>query len=433
MSQNGGYDPRNGNAQNQQNLPPAYQYDPYRVQYATQQPKQEKKKPGGSIGIVVACTLSAALIGGMLGGLGGMAIGYNLAPAQQNVQGMEELQSAVEDLAARVLEGELQLSAAGAFPVANANAGMSVADIAKKVSPSVVAINTMSTSRQSTFFGTYESENPGSGSGVIISGDGYIVTNHHVIAGANSIKVILQGGTEYDAELVGRDRRTDIAILKIDASGLPAVEIGDSANLSVGDIAVAIGNPLGELAGSVTQGIISAKEREITIENTSMNLLQFDAPVNPGNSGGALVNARGQLVGIVNAKTQAVGVEGIGFAIPIDDVKDVIDDIVKVGYVTGRLKVGISTKDVTEEIHKAYDLPIGAYIGEIEEFSAAERAGLKVGDVIIRFDGEKITEGARLSQIRDLHKAGDVIEVVVIREGKELTFELVLLEDITGD
>jgi serine protease Do len=241
--------------------------------------------------------------------------------------------------------------------------------------------------------------------------------------------VTLSDGTEYSAQLIGRDPDTDIAIIKIDATGLTAAEFGTSGDLQVGDIAIAIGNPLGTLAGSVTQGIISATEREITIDNTKMNVLQFDAAINQGNSGGALVNDKGQLVGVVNAKSFAVGVEGLGFAIPIDDVREIIDAIVSgTPLGTGIARLGVTTRTVTQEISDMYDVPVGAYVTEVEAFSAAERAGIKVGDVITSFAGQDVTKNEDLSTIRDQHEIGDVLEVTINRNGEEMTLELTLLE-----
>ncbi len=399
----------------------SYQYTHQQAQngsYGGQQPPQREKKKGIA-GIVVACTLSAALLGGTIGGIGGVAVGYGLAPKAQ-VQTQQQ---------AGTIE---QQAAAGpsAVPVATNASAMTIAEIAAKVSPSVVAIDATVTTQQMTPFGPLQSEGQGSGSGVIISKDGYIVTNNHVVDGAKTITVYLQDGTQYEAKLVGRDSKTDIAILKVEADNLPAAEIGASGALKVGDIAIAIGNPLGELAGSVTQGIISATEREITIEDETMNLLQFDAAINPGNSGGALVNGNGQVVGIVNAKSSAIGVEGIGFAIPIDDVKDVIDDIVVNGYVTGRPKMGLGTVTVTEEVSKAYNLPIGAYVQNIENFSAAEKAGLKIGDVITSLGGEEVKSNDDLIAIRDKHAPGDTLDMVIVRDGQEMTLQLTLMEDI---
>ncbi len=211
--------------------------------------------------------------------------------------------------------------------------GISIADIASMNSDSVVEI-TISATATNVLLGKYTTT--GSGSGVIISSDGYILTNNHVVESAKDINIRLHDGTEYVAKVIGTDSKTDIAVLKVDATNLKPVTIGDSDKLVVGETAVVIGNPLGELGGTVTNGIISALEREITLDGSKMNLIQTNAAINPGNSGGGLFNSKGELVGIVVAKSSGLDIEGLGFAIPINDVKDVISDILNLGYVSGR-------------------------------------------------------------------------------------------------
>jgi serine protease Do len=303
---------------------------------------------------------------------------------------------------------------------------LSITEINNKVSPSVVLIQIQAVS--SNVFGQQESTS-GSGSGIIISEDGYILTNNHVIDGANKITVELVSGKTYSGTIIGKDPQTDLAVIKIDGTGLSYATLGDSSIVEVGDLAIAIGNPLGAEGGTLTVGVISALNREVTIENVTMNLFQTDAAVNPGNSGGALVNEYGEVIGIVNAKTSAVGIEGLGYAIPINDAKTVIEDLMNKGYVSGRLKIGIATKDITEELAAYYNLPIGIYVSAVEEGSPAEKAGILVEDIIIGVDGSDVLTTAELGAIRDSHKIGDSIKILLSRNGKEVVVTLVLEED----
>ncbi len=302
---------------------------------------------------------------------------------------------------------------------------LSIAQINSKVSPSVVFIGI--TYKTSNFFGQTESASA-SGSGIILSADGYILTNNHVVATADEITVKLSTGENYTAKLVGADDQTDLAVIKIDVSGLTAAELGDSSKVQVGDLAVAIGNPLGTLEGTLTAGVISALNRSITIDNITMNLIQTDAAVNPGNSGGALANRFGQVIGIVNAKTSAVGIEGLGYAIPINEAKNVADDLIKNGYVGGRIRLGISTKDITKDLADYYSLPVGVYVVDVSSGSIADKAGIKSGDVIIGVDGKDISTGAELQAIRDSHKVGDSIKILLVRNGKEKSVTMVFEE-----
>ncbi len=296
-------------------------------------------------------------------------------------------------------------------------------DIASKCGPSVVEISTESVSSGNSPFGQYVSE--GAGSGIVFSSDGYIVTNYHVIEGASTIKVQTTDGTSYDASVVGGDEDSDLAVLKIDAEGLTAVTVGDSDSLEVGDAAIAIGNPLGELGGTVTTGIISALDREITIDDVTMTLLQTDAAINPGNSGGGLFDANGNLIGIVNAKESQTGVEGLGFAIPINDALDTIEEIIENGSVSSENKaaLNVSLSDSTSSSSYYFNdsTEEGCYIVQIVEGGAADQAGLEANDRIVKFDGEEITSSSQVKSIISKHKVGDEVEIVVERDGKEVT------------
>lgn len=291
---------------------------------------------------------------------------------------------------------------------------------------SVVEIQTESVTNGSNPFQQYVSS--GAGSGVILTQDGYIVTNHHVIEDANSITVRTRSGDEYNASLVGSDEQSDLAVLKIDASGLTPAVLGDSTTLEVGDLAIAIGNPLGELGGSVTSGIISALDREMTIDGQTMTLLQTDAAVNPGNSGGGLFNANGDLIGIVNAKSSGENVEGIGFAIPISTATDIIDELIANGEVTSRPTLGVSLYNVEDEM-TASQLGVdstGVYIVQIVDGGAADNAGLRSGDRIVSVDGSKVSSASDVRAALNKHKIGESISITVERNGQTQDFDVAL-------
>jgi serine protease Do len=271
----------------------------------------------------------------------------------------------------------------------------------------------------------------GAGSGVVVSSDGYIVTNAHVVEDAGKITVTLKDGTEYEATLVGSDSQTDIAVLKIDADDLTPVIFGDSADLVVGDTAIVIGNPLGQLGGTVTVGIISALDRQITIDDEVMTLLQTDAAVNPGNSGGGLFNIYGELVGIVNAKSSGEDVEGLGFAIPVDLVKTAISDIIEYGYVTGRADVGLTFIDISDSFTAmSYRVSeYGVYILNVEEGSNAENAGLSAGLIVTAVNGQDISSVSEINAAIEKLNIGDTLSITVKNGSKTKTYDYVLAED----
>ena len=312
-------------------------------------------------------------------------------------------------------------------------AGLSVAEVANIAAASVVEITTEAVSND-FFFGQYV--NQGAGSGVIISSDGYIATNNHVIDGASKITVRLTNGEEYQAKLIGTDPQTDVAVIKVEDAKLQPVTYGDSDSLAVGDTAIAIGNPLGKLGGTVTNGIISALNREIQLENQKMTLLQTNAAINPGNSGGGLFNDQGQLIGLVVAKSggssSGTSIEGLGFAIPVNVVKEVVKSIMDVGYVQGRPVLGVSVVEINS-VEKAYQYGVnqlGLYIGKLTEGTKAEKGGLKVGDCIVAVGETQVTSMADLKQILQQHKVGETVTVLVSREGKLVTLHVELSESV---
>lgn len=341
---------------------------------------------------------------------------------------------------------------------------LSISEIAEKCRTSVVAIETETTvvynydsNYYSPFGGMFgfpgygygygypdsrgtqrEYTQTGAGSGIILSEDGYILTNYHVISGVDKITVYVmpdeEGAEEatYEAKLIGSSESHDVAVLKIEAEGLNAASFGDSDQLEIGELAVAIGNPLGTVHGSVTAGIISAKEQELTIDDVTINAIQTDASINPGNSGGALFDSYGNVIGLVYAKSSSVSIEGMGYAIPVNDIKELVTSMindpesVKAQTKGSQIMLGITIIDVTEDMSKQYSMPVGVYIREVSEFSAAERAGLMKGDIIVEFSGKPVTCADDLNAIKAEHSSGDVVPVKIDRNGKEFTLEIVL-------
>ncbi len=279
----------------------------------------------------------------------------------------------------------------------------------------------------------YQTTSAASGSGFIVTDTGYIITNFHVIEDSDSITVSLFNGNTYDAALMGYDESNDLAVLKIEAEGLSPVILGDSDNLNVGDSVVAIGNPLGELTFSLTSGSISAKDREVTMSNSlTMNLLQTDCAINSGNSGGALFNLYGEVIGITNAKYSSSGsetsIDNIGFAIPINEVRTIVESIIEKGYYS-KPYLGVGAQDVSRE-YQIYGLPQGAAIQTITEGGPAEAAGLQVGDIITQFGDTRITGRADLSTAIDRCKIGDTVTLTVYRQGQTLELTVTIGEQI---
>ena len=302
----------------------------------------------------------------------------------------------------------------------------STSEIVKKAANSVVEIATEGVATGS-FSRQYVTQ--GAGSGVIISEDGYIVTNHHVIDGANKITVTLRDGeTSYDAELIGSDADNDVALIKIDATGLSPATFGNSSDLVVGDYVVAIGNPLGTLGGTVTDGIISALARQVTVEDKTLTLLQTNAEISPGNSGGGLFNANGELIGIVNAKDSATEVEGIGFAIPINNVFNIIKDLKEYGYVTGKISLGMEFVDINSDYAAFYYgvNETGVYVLSVDSGSNASKAGFKRGDMIAKVNGKEVSSEADITKALENNKVGDTVTFTVNRDGgtEEISLEL---------
>lgn len=311
-------------------------------------------------------------------------------------------------------------------------------DTSKEMTPAeVYAANVNSTvgitTSVTTNFWGFHTTSAAAGSGFILTDDGYIITNHHVIENSDSITVSLYDGTTYEAELIGYDESNDIAVIKVEAEGLTPVVIGDSENLNVGDSVIAIGNPLGELTFSLTSGAVSALDREITLSNSiTMDLIQTDCAINSGNSGGALFNLYGEVIGIVNAKYSSSGggasIDNIGFAIPVNHVKDIIKSIIENGYIT-KPYIGVSVTDVSRET-QSYGLPKGAAVRSIAEDGPAAAAGLEENDIITAINGEEISGSkALVNKVRDA-SVGDELIFTVYRKGESAEVKVIVGEEV---
>lgn len=313
--------------------------------------------------------------------------------------------------------------------------------VASKVLPSIVGINVTFNVTSNFGYGMqYSSESVASGSGIIISEDGYILTNNHIVSStsnssfyevseAKSVTVYLfNDKNPYEAKIIGTDAQTDLAVIKIDKDGLTPAELGDSSSVKIGEFSMAIGNPLG-LGSTVTSGIISAVNREVTTtDGTKYVLIQTDAAINAGNSGGALVNSQGQVIGINTLKISATGVENMGFAIPINNTIDIYKQLIEYNKVK-RPSIGIECRNIDEKTAEENNLPVGVYVNSVNEFSAAELAGIKPGDIIIEADGQKVTTRDELVDIKNSKSIGDELKIKLVRDGKEKTVTVKLQEE----
>ena len=384
-----------------------------------QPPKKKKKFNGKRVArSAVALVLAAAM--GFAGGFVGAKFGGSGKVVIQQVAPSSTADSASGS--------DSSITAAS-----SSGSSLTTEQVADLVSPSVVVITTEQVVySQWSWYGQNQVES-GAGSGVIISSDGYILTCAHVVDGASTITVTI-GDKDYTATLVGEDTTSDIAVIKIDADGLTPATVGNSDSLKVGQSVMAVGNPLGELGGTVTGGMISALNRSVTIQGSSsvntMSLIQMDASVSPGNSGGGLFNMNGELVGIVNAKSSSSDAEGLGFAIPINDAIKVAQELLENGYVTGRHYLGITYLAVTDA-QTASQLGVnayGVYVVEVVKGGPAEKAGLQAGDRIVSVDGTEIASKDDLGTLMQKHAAGDTLSITIAREGQMQTVNVTLGE-----
>ncbi len=355
-----------------------------------------KKKKSGRLGIV-ALALCCALLGGLLGG----AVAYRIADGAGGSTEIHVSDRYVAEVEQVKVDGRRVLT---------------MPEVYEANIKSVVSIN-VSAKSYNVFGQTVE--NAASGSGFIITKDGYIVTNYHVVDGADSVTVTLQSGEDYDAQIVGGDEDYDVAVLKIEGEFTPVV-VGDSSSVKIGEAIAAIGNPLGELTFSMSQGIVSCTDRAINVDGTPFNMIQIDASINPGNSGGPLVNTYGEVIGIVSAKYTSYSsttVEGIGFAIPMNDVIALIEDIMTNGYNTNKAYLGITPGTMTEQMaaQYRYEVDEGVFVYSVEEGSAAEKAGLKMGDVILKVDDHEVDSYEELVAVKKKYSAGDTVKLTVYR------------------
>ena len=398
-------------------VPPTPPEQPqYSAPAQPEKPRRKKTFNGKKLArSAVALVLAAAM--GFVGGFVGAQVG--------NTGGKVVIQ--------QVAPSSTSSSDSGSASAVNPASGMTTAQVSEMVSPSVVVITTEQVVySQWSWYGQSQVES-GAGSGVVISSDGYILTCAHVVSGASNITVTI-GDTDYPATVVGEDDTSDVAVLKIDATDLTPATVGNSDSLAVGESVLAVGIPLGELGGTVTSGIVSALNRSVTIQGTSstntMSLIQMDASVSPGNSGGGLFNMNGELVGIVNAKSSDSDAEGLGFAIPVNDAVKVAQELLENGYVTGRPYLGISYYAVTDA-QTAAQLGVnayGVYIVEVVKGGPADKAGLQAGDRIVSVDGSEVATQSDLGTLMQNHKAGDTIEITVARGGQMQTVTVTLGE-----
>lgn len=403
LNQNGGFDRETG----------TYHYS-YIPQYNTQPappeaPRRKKSRKGVRAAALVLC---CALVGGGAG-VGGAAI-YNNLTRQENGP-VTIYQNKTDPTPVQVNKAD------GLTP-------MSLSEIYTAYANSCVCITIQATVQQ----GWYQYQATGAGSGFIISEDGYIVTNYHVIDGANSITVTLNDGSQHEATLIGGEETNDVAVLKIhNITGLTPVMLGDSDDLVVGETVCTIGNALGALSFSQTSGGVSATDRSVTMSDGAViNMIQTDCTINSGNSGGPLFDSYGRVVGITSAKYSNNGsagqasIEGIGFAIPINDVIAIITDYIQYGYVTGRPYMGVSCADITQQYQQVFGWPAGVYINEVEAGSCAQTAGLKQGDIITKINDAAITGTAQMISVKNSYRAGDTVQITVFRSGEYLTLSM---------
>ena len=401
--------------------------------------KPEKKKGKGKrvlagiVGVLTVAAIGATSI-----------VGYNLIKGDSKVSTSDTtsseaalktaLQANTDDSTATESTAETR-ELPSVVQLASPSDAMSIPDIVNKNSSSVVGINCVNSSGMAM------------GTGIIMSEDGYIITNAHVVEGAQSISVKLPSSYADDtsdiestdeltigAELIGKDTMTDIAVLKINKTGLTKAEFGKSSDLQVGEVAIVIGNPLSmELANSVTAGIISALNRSITIEDRTMNCIQTDASINNGNSGGPLINAYGQVVGITSAKVTSTYGEGLGFAIPIDEAIPIIEELIKNGHVTGRPALGVSGENISEIYARYYNMPSGFRVKRVNSGSAAEKAGIQVNDIIIGIEAKLISSLEEFNKIKNQYKAGDTVKISVYRNDEIVDLDVTLDEAATEE
>ena len=385
-----------------------YAPDPNRVPV---QPPVQPKKQGffHRTAVKVTALILACAVAGGLAGWGGAAIAGNGSNSGKTTIQQSDRQPVT--VQAKKVDGQTKMDPATVYA---------------SVVNSAVSINCSATS--TNIFGQ-QTQTASSGSGFIITEDGYVVTNYHVVSGASSVQVTLYNGDTYDATVIGGDSDYDVAVLKINASGLQPVTLGESADVNVGDTVLAIGNPLGELTFSMSQGIVSSCDRAINVDGTPFNMIQVDCSINPGNSGGPLMNLYGEVVGIVSAKYSTYSsttVEGLGFAIPIDDVKSIITDIMENGAVTGKAYMAVTVGTMNSQMAAQYSIDIdqGVFVYSVVKGGAGDKAGLRLGDVITKMGDTTLTSRQDLSAALKSYRSGDTATLTVFRDGSYITTDI---------
>lgn len=404
-----------------------YQPGGQEYHYQPQPPREKPRKSHPSRKPVWRSVISAVLVVVLV--VSGCAVTAAVVDhrwERESEAAMAELNEKIDDLQSQI--GQSSSSDGSVTYLPSDGDTMTPSQVYSQNVDCVVAIS--STIQSTSFYGT--TSGTSSGSGFILTEDGYIVTNYHVVEGASDVTVTLHDGTSYSAELQGYDSTNDLAVLKIDATGLSAAAIGSSSELNIGDMVVAIGNPLGTLASTQTVGYVSGINREVTTDNTVINMIQTDCAINPGNSGGPLFNMKGEVIGITTAKysgttTSGATIEGIGFAIPIDDVMDAISDLMDYGYVTSGY-LGVSVTNVDEDSASMYGLPTGAYVVSVESGHCAEAAGVQPKDIITAIGDTTISNVSDLTRALRNYSAGDTTTLTVVRGGSELTLDITLDE-----
>ncbi len=397
--------------------PPADNYQP--IQGPVQEMKPVRKN---RIGLkITALALSCALLGGGVGG------GVVWAATSRGGSAGQSGPVLRNDTAS---SGETPVSSTVKLSRVDGKTLLTDAEVYAANVDSVVAINTTGTATASNGFWQTQQPTTGAGSGFVLTPDGFIATNYHVIDGAETVKVAFCNGDTYDAEVIGGEEDYDIAVIKVEAENLKPVTMGDSTLLNVGDRVLAIGNPLGELTFSQTGGMVSSVNRAINVEGVPFNMIQTDASINPGNSGGPMFNQYGQVVGIVSAKytntASGASAEGLGFAIPINDVAAMIQDIMTNGYVTNKPYLGVMPMSMSQDLANQfrYDITEGVFISAVDKGGAADKAGLQMGDVITKVDDHDIKSVADLTIVKKQYRAGDTSTLTVYRQGETITAEL---------
>ena len=414
--------------------PSGYQSGYQQNYYAPQQepkPKKEKKAKKKGAGKVWKGVLAAVLaLVVVTGSCGITAVCVNNYWEEKTAAMTDSFNEKIQDVVEEV-ESISAGSISGGSSAGAVHTSSSQLTPAQVYANNVNAVVLIESTVVSSYYGQ-TATGVSTGSGFIISSDGYVCTNYHVVEGATDLAVITADSTEYEATLVGYDETNDVAVLKVEGENLPYVTIGSSDDLVVGDQVVAIGNPLGELTSTQTVGYVSAKDRDVTTEGTAINMIQTDAAINSGNSGGPLFNMYGEVVGITTAKysgttSSGASIEGIGFAIPIDDVIGMIEDLTQYGYITGAY-LGVMVKDMDSDVASAYGLPVGAYILEVTDGYCAQAVGLQAKDIIVDLGGNEIGSISDLTRALRKFEAGDTTTITVYRGGSEKTFNITLDE-----